>query len=127
MVVQGRGQGCEIVLAHSLICRKTNKEFIIDRPDLAFVQRLADHVAYRESGEGGRAPCIFCSAEFTRNELQLHFSEHSEAIATALRYSFNNLQVSPLVLNGINSPVDSEMLLQLSLYILNISFKFKVQ
>jgi hypothetical protein len=87
VVVQDEGQGCEVILAHSLVCRKTNKEFIIDHPNLAFIQRLIDHVADQES-EGSLFPCIFCTAKFPREELRLHLSEYSEALVTVLRYSF---------------------------------------
>ncbi len=91
VVVQGEGQGCEVILEHSLVCRKSNKEFIIDGgPDLALIHRLADHVAQID----GSVSCIFCNAQFPRKELRLHFSDHCQAIATALRYFKCNLNVS---------------------------------
>ena len=37
---------CEVILTHSLVCRKTKREFIINRPDANFVANLAKHIRY---------------------------------------------------------------------------------
>ena len=43
---------CEVILTHSLVCRKTKREFIVtSSPDAAFVANLAKHIRMIQPGQ----------------------------------------------------------------------------
>ncbi|TRY76407.1 hypothetical protein TCAL_00036 [Tigriopus californicus] len=78
---------CEVVLTHSLVCRKTKREFIVANPDAAFVANLAKHIRQMQPGHTGRGNsllCIFCNSPFTYEDYIRHIQPHLEAIVATL-------------------------------------------
>lgn len=60
----------EVILTHSLVCRKTRREFIISpEPDASFVANLAKHIRQMQPGttqaRANSLLCIFCNAPYT--------------------------------------------------------------
>lgn len=60
----------EVILTHSLVCRKTRREFIVSPdPDASFVANLAKHIRQMQPGtQVARANsllCIFCNSPYT--------------------------------------------------------------
>jgi hypothetical protein len=41
---------CEVIVTHSLVCRKTKREFIINQPDANFIANLAKHICMNQPG-----------------------------------------------------------------------------
>ena len=78
---------CEVILTHSLVCRKTKREFIINQPDANFVANLAKHICVTQPGHGGRGNsllCIFCNSPFTYEDYLRHIQPHIDAIIATL-------------------------------------------
>ena len=78
---------CEVILTHSLVCRKTKREFIIHNPDANFIAQLAKHIRMTQPGQGGRGNsllCIFCNSPFTFEDYLRHIQPHLEAILATL-------------------------------------------
>jgi len=79
---------CEVILTHSLVCRKTKREFIVtSSPDAAFVANLAKHIRMIQPGQGGRGNsllCIFCNSPFTYEDYLRHIQPHLEPIVATL-------------------------------------------
>ena len=50
---------CEVILTHSLVCRKTKREFIVtSAPDAAFVANLAKHIRMIQPGQVSHDPHV---------------------------------------------------------------------
>ena len=78
---------CEVILTHSLVCRKTKREFIINRPDASFIANLAKHIRMTQPGQGNRGNsllCIFCNCPFTFEDYLRHIQPHISAIIATL-------------------------------------------
>ncbi len=80
---------CEVVLTHSLICKKTRREFIVQgEPDAAFVANLAKHIRQMQPGsQSARANsllCIFCNQPFTYEDYLRHIQPHLDTIIATL-------------------------------------------
>ena len=78
---------CEVVLSHSLICRKNKKEFIVSNPDANFVAGLAKHIRMMQPGSNNRGNsllCIFCNSPFTHEDYLRHIQPHIDAILATL-------------------------------------------
>lgn len=78
---------CEVILTHSLICRKTKREFIVSNPDANFVASLAKHIRTNQPGNSGRGNsllCIFCNSPFTHEDYLRHIQPHLDAILATL-------------------------------------------
>ena len=59
----------EVILTHSLVCRKTRREFVVGPdPDASFVANLAKHIRQMQPGpQVARANsllCIFCNSPY---------------------------------------------------------------
>ena len=78
---------CEVILTHSLVCRKTKVEFVVSNPDAAFVANLAKHIRMIQPGQGGRGNsllCIFCNSPFTYEDYLRHIQPHLDQILATL-------------------------------------------
>ena len=78
---------CEVVLTHSLVCRKTKREFIVCNPDATFVANLAKHIRTTQPGASSRGNsllCIFCNQPFTYEDYIKHIQPHLDAILATL-------------------------------------------
>lgn len=78
---------CEVILTHSLVCRKTKREFVVSSPDAAFVANLAKHIRTMQPGYAGRGNsllCIFCNSPFTYEDYIRHIQPHLDAILATL-------------------------------------------
>ena len=78
---------CEVILTHSLVCRKTKREFIVSNPDANFVANLAKHIRMTQPGNSGRGNsllCIFCNSPFTYEDYLRHIQPHLDAILATL-------------------------------------------
>ncbi len=90
-VVKGPGgreiPQCEVVLTHSLVCRKTKREFIVSNPDATFVANLAKHIRTTQPGATGRGNsllCIFCQSPFTYEDYLKHIQPNLDSILATL-------------------------------------------
>ena len=74
----------EVVLTHSLVCRKTRREFIVDNPDAAFVANLAKHIRQMQPGsqmaKANSLLCIFCNAPYTYEDYLRHIQPNLDVI-----------------------------------------------
>ncbi len=78
---------CEVILTHSLVCRKTKREFIVNNPDANFVASLAKHIRVIQPGNSGRGNsllCIFCNSPFTHEDYLRHIQPHLDGILATL-------------------------------------------
>lgn len=78
---------CEVILTHSLVCRKTKREFIVCNPDANFVASLAKHIRMIQPGNSGRGNsllCIFCNSPFTHEDYIRHIQPHLDGILATL-------------------------------------------
>ncbi len=78
---------CEVVLTHSLVCRKTKREFIVSNPDANFVASLAKHIRMIQPGASGRGNsllCIFCNSPFTHEDYIRHIQPFLDPILATL-------------------------------------------
>lgn len=78
---------CEVILTHSLVCRKTKREFLVHKPDATFVANLASHIRTIQPGQGARGNsllCIFCNSPFTYEDYLRHIQPHVDQIVATL-------------------------------------------
>ena len=75
----------EVILTHSLVCRKTRREFIVSPdPDASFVANLAKHIRQMQPGpQVARANsllCIFCNSPYTYEDYLRHIQPSMDTI-----------------------------------------------
>eukprot|EP00096_Caligus_rogercresseyi_P012518 TRINITY_DN5271_c0_g1_i1.p1 TRINITY_DN5271_c0_g1~~TRINITY_DN5271_c0_g1_i1.p1 ORF type:complete len:1348 (-),score=509.64 TRINITY_DN5271_c0_g1_i1:500-4543(-) len=77
---------CEVILTHSLICLKTKKEFLLDRPTASFVADLAKHIKNTQFGtnRSNSLLCVFCNSPYTYEDYIRHVTPHQDAILATL-------------------------------------------
>ena len=96
---------CEVILTHSLVCRKTKREFIVSNPDATFVANLAKHIKMMQPGHTGRGNsllCIFCNSPFTYEDYIRHIQPQLDAILATLN-CFSGAYCSALYENTIRA------------------------
>uniref|UniRef100_A0A0K2TX20 Uncharacterized protein n=1 Tax=Lepeophtheirus salmonis TaxID=72036 RepID=A0A0K2TX20_LEPSM len=77
---------CEVILTHSLICLKTKREFLLDKPNANFVADLAKHIKNTQFGtnRGNSLLCVFCNSPYTYEDYIRHVTPHQDAILATL-------------------------------------------
>ncbi|CAB4070401.1 unnamed protein product [Lepeophtheirus salmonis] len=77
---------CEVILTHSLICLKTKREFLLDKPNANFVADLPKHIKNTQFGtnRGNSLLCVFCNSPYTYEDYIRHVTPHQDAILATL-------------------------------------------
>ena len=75
----------EVILTHSLVCRKTRREFIVGSdPDASFVANLAKHIRQMQPGtqmaKANSLLCIFCNSPYTYEDYLRHIQPSMDTI-----------------------------------------------
>ena len=75
----------EVILTHSLVCRKTRREFIVSSdPDASFVANLAKHIRQMQPGtqmaKANSLLCIFCNSPYTYEDYLRHIQPSMDTI-----------------------------------------------
>ena len=81
----------EVILTHSLVCRKTRREFVVGPdPDASFVANLAKHIRQMQPGpQVARANsllCIFCNSPYTYEDYLRHIQPNMDTILVRLYF-----------------------------------------
>jgi len=79
----------EVILTHSLVCRKTRREFIVSSdPDASFVANLAKHIRQMQPGtqmaKANSLLCIFCNSPYTYEDYLRHIQPSMDTILATL-------------------------------------------
>ena len=83
----------EVILTHSLVCRKTRREFIVSSdPDASFVANLAKHIRQMQPGtqmaKANSLLCIFCNSPYTYEDYLRHIQPSMDTILVSCNFFF---------------------------------------
>ena len=99
----------EVILTHSLVCRKTRREFIVSSdPDASFVANLAKHIRQMQPGtqmaKANSLLCIFCNSPYTYEDYLRHIQPSMDTILVSwtwhiffLTPCFQNLYIGIMI------------------------------
>ena len=81
----------EVILTHSLVCRKTRREFIVSSdPDASFVANLAKHIRQMQPGtqmaKANSLLCIFCNSPYTYEDYLRHIQPSMDTILVSCNF-----------------------------------------
>ena len=76
--VSGKGDHCEVTVAHGLVCRRTGAWYSVDRPGVELATQLATHIAAVQPGVSGQKPFLTCTQCFGSVFVESGCSQKSE-------------------------------------------------
>jgi len=91
--VSGRGEHCEVVVSHGLVCRRTGTWYGVERPGVELATTLATHIMAVQPGvaspygarpRGNSLICLFCLSPYTAEDYQRHLKPHQDFIVPCL-------------------------------------------